>query len=303
MPASRPARRGLIAVGAVGALVVVGGLAAGVAVALEPTGPGAGGALRAVADAQPRLMVAGLATTAGSLVGGEQQTLTGRGLEAVESITVGTMPVTDLTLVDGALTFTMPRSERYVAGTVPVVIDAGATPLESPELSYTYEVRTGVDRQLEYAFQYWKDYNLERFGTFNPVGGDCVNFVSQTLLARGWQMTDAWHNYDGGARWTGPWIHVPSFDRWLRSNPQYGAVQLSFDQRDQVKVGDLVVFDWNLNNSLDHIQVVSAVDEVDGRIVISMVGHNKDTDFRDLDATITVDHPGATGYFWSLPAS
>lgn len=305
-PASRRRRRGVVAAVSVGALVAVAALGAGVAVALEPTsaaGTVAAGTPRAHADALPRVMVGALAAPAGSLVGGEQQTLTGRGLDAVERITVGGMEVTEHAMVDGALTFTMPRSERYVAGPVPVVIDAGPVPVDGPELTYSYEVRTGVDRQMEYAFRYWKDYNLAEFGTFNPVGGDCVNFASQTLLARGWEMTDSWHNYDGGAQWTGPWIHVPSFDRWLRSNPQYGAVQLSFDQRDQVKVGDLVVFDWNVNNSLDHIQVVSAVEEVDGRIEIKMVGHNRDTDFRDLDETMTIDHPGGIGYFWSLPAS
>jgi hypothetical protein len=31
-----------------------------------------------------------------------------------------------------------------------------------------------------------------------------------------------------------------------------------------------------------------------------MAGHNEDTDYRDLDTTITVDHPGATGHFWSF---
>jgi hypothetical protein len=186
--------------------------------------------------------------------------------------------------------------------TIELISEQGPVALDS-DLTYTYEARTGVDRQLEYAFRHWEDYNLAEFGTFNPVGGDCVNFVSQTLVARGWEMTNSWHNYDGGARWTGPWIHVPTFDRWLRSNPQYGAVQLTFDQRDQVKVGDLVVFDWNDNNSLDHIQVVSAIDTVDGVIEIKMVGHNRDTDFRDLDDTLTIDHPGGIGYFWSLPAS
>ncbi len=75
---------------------------------------------------------------------------------------------------------------------------------------------------------------------------------------------------------------------------------MSFDERSQVKVGDLVVFDWNDNDFLDHIQVVSAVTTVDGVTSIKMVGHNLDTNYRDLDETITVDHPGATGHFWSI---
>lgn len=249
------------------------------------------------------LSVTGLSAVAGSLAGGEQQVISGAGLGAVTEIHVGSMSVTDFTATDSELTFSMPRSERYVAGVVPVEIvapDAAADEVEP--LTYSYEARTAVDRQLEYAFRYWKDYNLAEWGTFNPVGGDCMNFASQTLIQRGWEMTPEWHNYDAGADHTSPWIYVPSFDSWLRDNPQLGAVELGFDQREQAKVGDLVVFDWNGNGALDHIQVVSAIDQVDGRTVVKMVGHNLDSDLRDLDETITVDHPGATGYFWSLPA-
>ena len=75
----------------------------------------------------------------------------------------------------------------------------------------------------------------------------------------------------------------------------------TLDQRDQAKIGDLVVFDWDNNGSLDHIQVVSSITVVDGVTEIGMVGHNLDSDYRDLDTVITVDHPGATGYFWSIP--
>jgi hypothetical protein len=292
-------------------VVVIGALSAsavGIALALEPTATAtsqqATGEVRGHSDAviQPRLSA--LSSVSGSLVGGEPQVIAGRGLETIDEIRVGATIVTDLVASDRSVTFVMPRAERFVAGAVPVQALAGGQIVAADsDLNYTYEVRTGVDRQMEYAFRYWSDYNLAEFGTFNPVGGDCVNFVSQTLLARGWEMTSSWHNYNAGAQWTGPWIHVPSFDTWLRNNPQYGAVQLNFDQRDQVKIGDLVVFDWNVNNSLDHIQVVSAIDEVDGRLEIKMVGHNKDTDFRDLDDTVSVDHPGASGYFWSLPAS
>jgi hypothetical protein len=42
------------------------------------------------------------------------------------------------------------------------------------------------------------------------------------------------------------------------------------------------------------------VNNVNGKITIEMAGHNTDTDYRDLDHTITVEHPGATGHFWSL---
>ncbi len=255
-----------------------------------------------VPEDDPIVAVSALSAVAGSLTGGEEQIISGSGLEAVTEIRIGSSPVTEFVATDTTLTFAMPRSERYVPGAVPVELVAPQSSIETPgALTYTYETRTAVDRQLEYALRYWKDYNLAEWGDFNPVGGDCMNFASQSLIQRGWEMTPEWHNYDAGSDYTSPWIFVPSFDAWLRDNPQLGAVELGFDERDQAKVGDLAVFDWNGNGALDHIQVVSSVEQVDGKTVVKMVGHNLDSDFRDLDTTITVDHPGATGYFWSLP--
>ena len=67
-----------------------------------------------------------------------------------------------------------------------------------------------------------------------------------------------------------------------------------------LKVGDIVIFDWNRNSSPDHTQIVSAIEPKDGGNVVKMVGHNLDNDYRDLDATITTEHPGAEVHFWSV---
>lgn len=296
-PRSSRRRSAVAVITIVGLLVVTGGALSLAAMRQQGSG---GGESSTLGDAGESLAVTGLSAVTGSLVGGEEQVISGSGLEAVTEVRVGSTPVTEFTATDTELTFSMPRSERYVAGAVPVEVMAADTADVEP-LTYTYETRTAVDRQLEYALRYWKDYNLAEWGDFNPVGGDCMNFASQSLIQRGWEMTPEWHNYDAGSDYTSPWIFVPSFDAWLRDNPQLGAVELGFDERDEAKVGDLVVFDWNGNGALDHIQVVSAIEQVDGRTVVKMVGHNLDSDFRDLDTTITVDHPGATGYFWSLP--
>jgi hypothetical protein len=106
-----------------------------------------------------------------------------------------------------------------------------------------------------------------------------------------------------GADWTYSWIHVPTFDKWLGANQdRLGITKLGIEQREKVKPGDIVIFDWNLNMDGDHTQIVSAVEIVDGVTKIKMVGHNKDTDWRDFDETITIDHPGAHAHFWSLPS-
>ena len=45
--------------------------------------------------------------------------------------------------------------------------------------------------------------------------------------------------------------------------------------------------------------IVSAIDGSK----ISLVGHNLDYDYRDLDTAITKDHPGAKVWFYKVPAS
>lgn len=248
-------------------------------------------------------IVSAMTAPSGSLVAGEQVTITGQHLADVSAVKFAHVTATEFELVDDqTIVATVPTVSNYQPTTVKVQVYADGEPVAATgQLTYSYEPVTSVDAQMQYLFAHWNNYNTAEWGDLNSIGGDCANFVSQSLIARGWTMTDDWYNYGAGADWADAWGHVPSFDEWLRSHPEYGATQLSFDQRDQVKVGDLVVFDWNNNDSLDHIQVVSAVTVVDGVTKISMVGHNVDTDYRDLDQTITVDHPGAIGWFWSIP--
>ena len=253
----------------------------------------------------PTPEIAAMSPVTGSVSGGDVVTITGVSLDTVTAVTFGGEPATDVTVVSATeLAVVAPRATNYQQATASVELLADGEPVRAAsELTFTWTSVTPVDKQLEYAFQHWDrpNYNLASFGTFNPVGGDCVNFVSQTLLARGWEMTDAWHNRNSGTEWTGAWIHVPTFDTWLRANQEsLGVRELTIEQRDQVKVGDIVMFDWNLNNSLDHTQIVSDVEVVDGKTIIKMVGHNTDSNWRDLDATITVDHPGGYVFFWSV---
>uniref|UniRef100_A0A942Y8M9 Amidase domain-containing protein n=1 Tax=Neobacillus citreus TaxID=2833578 RepID=A0A942Y8M9_9BACI len=170
--------------------------------------------------------------------------------------------------------------------------------------SLTYAALTDVDRQLAYAMRYWKDYNLAEYGTMNPIGGDCANYVSQTLIARGWQQRDDWYNRDGGAAHTATWTYCPSMDPWLSANAaEFGLTRRSIDERDKVKVGDIVFFDWNDNDSPDHTTIVSEVfTEADGTIRIKSASHNQDGPYRDLDEMITVQHPGGKAWFHTFDA-
>jgi hypothetical protein len=119
-------------------------------------------------------------------------------------------------------------------------------------------------------------------------------------------MTDDWYNKDAGVDHTTNWTYVPAMDPWLADNgATLGATRLTLKQRDQVKVGDIAIFDWNLNGQGDHTMIVSKIVPgagADGANAIKLVGHNLNYDFRDFDATITTDHPGATAWFHSLDA-
>lgn len=247
-------------------------------------------------------VVSSIQPAAGSVSGGTV-TLTGTNLGKVGAVQIGGQPATVTQATNDKVVVSVPAAANFQAGSVPVTVtDKNGKPVDTAgSTTYDYQVQTPVDKQLAYALTYWKNYNTAQYGDLNPVGGDCANFVSQTLIARGWQMNSDWYNHDAAEDWSPAWGYVPSMDQYFRENAaKLGLTEYSFDQRDKIKVGDIVMFDWNDNDSLDHVQIVSAVQNVNGQIKIKMVGHNEDSDYRDLDEAITVDHPGAIGHFWSL---
>ena len=248
--------------------------------------------------------IAELAPASGSLVSGGTVTLTGEHLGDVTRVTFDGVGATDVTVVsDTQVTAVVPVAPEYATVVQQVNVYAGNDLVEADApLTYSRESITPVDAQLQYAFAHWstETYNLASYGEFNSVGGDCMNFVSQTLIARGIPMTAGW-SFTSPSKYTGSWIYTPSFENYLLASPQLGFTRLTADQRDQAEVGDIVVFDWNDNDSADHIQIISDIRVVDGKQQILMVGHNLDSNWRDFDTTITVDHPGALAWFWKVP--
>ncbi len=253
----------------------------------------------------PPPQVSQLSATEGSLTGGETITITGSNLGSVDRVTFGGQDAPSVTVVDsGTVSVVVPHSYTYTEGPVPVEVFSSAQPSAAPTdevLEYTYRTLTAVDRQLQYAFAHWNNYNLAEYGDFTPWGGDCMDFVSQTLVARGWATTPDWFN-DAQQEWANAFVDVPSFDAWLSSHPEYGAVRLDGSQRAKLKIGDIVMFDWNDDGSLDHAQIVSGIQMINGKLHIYLVGHDIDTNYRDLDqALATEGDPNAKVYFWSLP--
>jgi hypothetical protein len=158
-----------------------------------------------------------------------------------------------------------------------------------------------VAEQMEYARAHWQDTSSDQFG-FLPEN-DCVNFTSQSLLARGWETDDEWWYSDDGDPWAHPpaWISSTAFMEYLEEHPER-ATALTDAQRDQVKVGDVVQFDWDDSGDRDHTGVVTSVKaELDGSITIRYAGHTEATWDRSVDWAITEYHPGGVAYYWSIP--
>ena len=155
--------------------------------------------------------------------------------------------------------------------------------------------------QLEYAHAHWDDPDAERFGVIDE--NDCVNFTSQTLLARGWTTDDEWWYDEDGDVYasSGAWISSTMLRDYLGRHPER-ATPLTDDQRDQVKVGDIVQFDWDDSGDRDHTGIITAVvTEADGSIDLEYAGHTDATWNRSVDWSITEQHPHGVAYYWSIP--
>lgn len=245
--------------------------------------------------------VTGVSPASGSLSGGTTVTVRGKNLRAASNVVFGAGAPLALTIVsDTEATVVTQGSVDYTAGSVPVQLIGTQGQRIDTGQQYEFSALTPVDKQMLYAFTYWKNYNTADWGVF--AGNDCGNFVNQTLVQRGWKQSPAWYsNYATTGGFSLSWVRGTPMFNYLKSRPD--VTHYSVDQRDKVKVGDVVMFDWDPkgNNGVDHTMVVSRVDKnADGTIAIKLVGHTVDAQYRDLDEAITVEHPGGTAHFFSI---
>ncbi|MBB5643392.1 amidase domain-containing protein [Cryobacterium roopkundense] len=192
------------------------------------------------------------------------------------------------------------------AATTPVPTETDAAPRATPQVTTApVPVPTAppldpaVQAQVDYALVHWQNYNAAEYGVLGE--NDCVNFASQTLIERGWAMDATWNNPLTGDAYaaSAAWRSSTALMRYLADSGR--ATALTDQQRDQVKVGDIAQFDWDNSGDRDHTGVVTKVERVGDTISISFAGHTLDSDFRSVDTAITVDHPGGTAYYWSIP--
>lgn len=121
-----------------------------------------------------------------------------------------------------------------------------------------------------YALNWAKNPN-PAYRDFNPDGGDCTNFVSQSLMAGGWTeigkysytSDDAWY-YDWSSRggYSYTWTSATKLYNFLgrhytRASPL--SVARSTPWPNYFKVGDIVQADWEKDGAWDHSMVVTGI--------------------------------------------
>jgi hypothetical protein len=153
--------------------------------------------------------------------------------------------------------------------------------------------------QIAYAKAHYKNPNKTKFGDLG--GTDCVNFTSQTLLARGWPMTSEWSfSIDSaGTHYSRPWISSTGFRDYLANHPEI-ATPLDWSQRDQVSVGDVVQFDWDASGDRDHTAVVSGIETLAGKRVILLTSHSPAAFDWPIGQAIAEHGKPTKVYFWHL---
>ena len=168
-----------------------------------------------------------------------------------------------------------------------------------PSASVSRSTDSALIAQLAYAKEHYKNANKAEFGDLG--GTDCVNFTSQTLLARGWKMDSEWSfSLDSsGTHYSRPWISSTGFRDYLASHPDK-ATALTWEQREQVAVGDVVQFDWDASGDRDHTAVVSGIETLNGKRVILLTSHSPAAFDWPIDEALAEHGKETKVYFWHL---
>ena len=257
-------------------------------------------------------------TSTGPVTGGTVVTLTGVDLDTVATVTFGANAGTVLSATETTITISTPAATDYGPGAVPVellnaagapiVVAEGPAPTATPSptatpapaasadaepLTFNYVPDPRITAQLEYVNAHWNKYNYAEYG--NLSGNDCVNFTSQSLIERGWTMDAEW-SFDKASNFYSPaWASSTAFAAYLTAHPER-ATPLTDAQRDQVKVGDIVQFDWDRSGDRDHTGIVTSVTKTDSGIAIGYAGHTANTLDNSVDESLA-NSGGTVSYF------
>ncbi|MFD5813399.1 amidase domain-containing protein [Streptomyces sp. NPDC059618] len=179
---------------------------------------------------------------------------------------------------------TAPPSATRAAITTP----APAKPKNFSATGYDYNAMAA------YAAKYWKNYN-PAYPDFNGegAGGDCTNFVSQTLKAGGWKHVPGdgtdFHKWFGNSEiQSDSFVGVNEFSWFALSSKRVTSLANVY----QADVGDVIQMDFNKDGSKDHTMIVT-YRSPQGVPYVSY--HSTNTYNRSL-ASIIASYPNAAYY-------
>lgn len=155
-----------------------------------------------------------------------------------------------------------------------------------------------VDKVSRFIAKSWNSRTNPKYGYYPGV--NCANWASQSLLLRGFKTDSRWHPRQSrtiGASMA--WISSTRLRNYLVERK--GVTELTDQQRDQVKVGDLVQFDWWNKGSKEHTGIVSYIEQTSLGIKIYYASHTAHGEYWSVDRSIRVSYPGATVTYLSIP--
>ncbi|MFF7265181.1 amidase domain-containing protein [Streptomyces sp. NPDC008159] len=146
---------------------------------------------------------------------------------------------------------------------------------------------------VAYTEKYWKNYN-PAYRKYNSMGGDCTNYLSQGLLAGGWQQIskvtpeeyDTWYYASNGT--ADAWIGVNEWS-WFTQTAKRTTPLANVYQMD---IGDVLQVDFNRDGDKDHSMMVTFRSSSG---VPYLTYHDADT-YRRSVASIIASYPNAYYY-------
>ncbi|MET8977454.1 amidase domain-containing protein [Streptomyces sp. NPDC004539] len=143
----------------------------------------------------------------------------------------------------------------------------------------------------KYAEKYWKNYN-SAYRKFDGKGGDCTNFISQSLRAGGWKNKSGWYrnaNYwwYNSSNQTYSWTGV---DHWATFAKKSGRTSILGNVY-SMGIGDILQMDFDRAGGKDHSMIATHV--ANGQPYLTY--HSTNT-YRRSMASIVKAYPNATYY-------
>lgn len=154
---------------------------------------------------------------------------------------------------------------------------------ETAQVSFSCDNAYDRDRALSY-MQTYCDHRNEVWHAYDDVGGNCMNFGSQILLAGGIPM-----DYEGSAKWYWnsvnkvdlSFINVGNFVDYARTNEGFGLVADMDAGYYTGEVGDLLIF--GVNSSRHTTAICGVVRDAEGNVIDYLLCSNT-TNYRNFPA-------------------